>query len=133
MTANNTAAPSLNTPPVPLAASGAVKGAVAYSTADGYWLPTPNAAGFATASGLPIIKGFLKIDLQTAYGNPCGLWKDVTLEVLSFGYAGRTFHAPLLEAVEGIAFSLVGSSCADDVHCSPPASVRSARERHPVT
>jgi hypothetical protein len=91
MTANN--ALGYNTPPVPLAASGAVKGATAYSTADGYWLPTPNAAGFATASGLPIIKGFLKIDLQTAYGNPCGLWKDVTLEVLSFGYAGRNLYA----------------------------------------
>jgi Tfp pilus assembly protein PilX len=91
MNANN--ALGYNTPPVPLAASGAAKGATAYSPANGYWLPTPNAAPYATASGLPIIKGFLKIDLQTAYGNPCGVWKDVTLEVLSFGYAGRNLYA----------------------------------------
>ncbi len=86
MTTNNTA--GYSTVPVPLAASGAVKGASAYNPADGYWLPTPNAAQFTTASGLPVIKGFIKIEVQTAYGNPCGTWKDVTLEVLSYGYAG---------------------------------------------
>ena len=73
MNTNNTA--GLNTPPVPLAASGAVLGATAYAPANGYWLPTPNGAGFATASGLPIIKGFIKIEVQTAYGNPCGTWQ----------------------------------------------------------
>jgi Tfp pilus assembly protein PilX len=129
-----------NTPPVPLAASGAVKGATAYSTANGYWLPTPNAAAFATASGLPIIKGFLKIDLQTAYGNPCGLWKDVTLEVLSFGYAGRNLYSqnpagglstpaqygtsePLLSLPAG---PIAPSACAD-VH--PNAIIRLERVR----
>ena len=81
-----------NTPPVPLAASGAAVGATAYNPANGYWLPTPSGAGFATASGAPIIKGFIKIEVQTAYGNPCGTWKDVTLEVLSYGYAGRNIN-----------------------------------------
>lgn len=90
MNANNAA--GYSTIPVPLAASGAVKGATAYNKADGYWLPTPSGLGFATASGLPIIKGFLKIDLQTAYGNPCGTWKDVTLEVLGYGYAGGNLY-----------------------------------------
>jgi Tfp pilus assembly protein PilX len=90
MTTNNTA--GYSTVPVPLAASGAVKGATAYAPADGYWLQTPNAVGYATASGLPIIKGFIKIEVQTAYGSPCGTWKDVTLEVLSYGYAGGNIN-----------------------------------------
>ncbi len=82
-----------STLPVPLAASGAVKGATAYSTADGYWLPTPNGNApngtpYATGFGLPTIKGFIKIEVQRPYGNPCGSWRDVTLEVLSYGYAG---------------------------------------------
>jgi len=90
MNTNNTA--GYNTPPVPLAASGAALGATAYSTANGYWLTSPSGAGYATASGLPIIKGYIKIEVQTAYGNPCGSWKDVTLEVLSYGYAGRNIN-----------------------------------------
>ncbi|MGC1619410.1 MAG: hypothetical protein WA765_13050 [Candidatus Acidiferrum sp.] len=97
MTANN--ALGYNTPPVPLAASGAALGATAYSpggtsslTGNGYWLTTPGGAGFATASGLPIIQGYIKIDLQTSYGNPCGTWQDVTLEVLGYGYAGRDIN-----------------------------------------
>src|ERR1700730_14585426 len=83
-----------NPPPVPLAASGAAKGAgiTAYNPTDGYWLPTPNVAQYAAASGLPIIKGFIKIEVQTAYGNPCGTWKDVTLEVLSYGYVGKNIN-----------------------------------------
>ncbi len=130
-----------NTPPVPLAASGAVTGATAYNTADGYWLPTPNAAGFATASGLPIIKGFIKIEVQTAYGNPCGTWKDVTQEVLSYGYAGRNINpwSGLTAAQYGTAEPLLGlptsqlgspytgaNACAD-VH--PNAIIRLERVR----
>jgi Tfp pilus assembly protein PilX len=95
MTANNTA--GYDTPPVPLATSGAVIGATAYNPTDGYWLPTPvgnapNGTPYATGFGLPIIKGFIKIEVQTAYGNPCGTWKDVTLEVLSYGYAGKNLY-----------------------------------------
>lgn len=53
----------------------------------------------------------------------------VRTALLGFGYAGRTFHAPLLEAVEGIAFSLVGSSRPDDVHARyPNVLVSSAQE-----
>ena len=53
----------------------------------------------------------------------------VRTALLGFGYAGRTFHAPLLEAVEGIAFSLVGSSRPDDVHAHyPHVRVSSAQE-----
>lgn len=94
MTTNNTA--GRNTPPVPLAASGAVKGATAYSpsgtTGNGYWLPTPNVAAYTTGSGLPIIQGYILIEVQTSYGNPCGTWQDVTQEVLSYGYAGRNIN-----------------------------------------
>ncbi len=98
MNANNTA--GYQTLPVPLAASGAVLGATTgYSpggttslTGNGYWLPTPSGTGFATDSGLPVVKGYIKIEIQTAYGNPCGTWKDVTLEVLGYGYAGRNIN-----------------------------------------
>jgi hypothetical protein len=134
MNTNNIA--GFNTPPVPLAASGAVKGAPAYSPTDGYWLQTPNAAGYATASGLPIIKGYIKIEVQTAYGNPCGTWKDVTLEVLGYGYAGRNMYpqAGLTAAQYGTAEPLLSlpaaqlapSTC-QDVH--PNAIIRLERVR----
>ncbi|HYL63934.1 MAG TPA: hypothetical protein VE077_15050 [Candidatus Methylomirabilis sp.] len=135
MNTNNTA--GYNTPPVPLAASGAVKGATTYNNADGYWLPTPNAAQFATASGLPIIKGFLKIEVQTSYGNPCGTWKDVTLEVLSYGYAGRNMN-PLSglalgtgygtgEPLQGLPTAQLPASTCQDVH--PNAIIRLERVR----
>ncbi|HEY2547507.1 MAG TPA: hypothetical protein VGI46_15665 [Candidatus Acidoferrum sp.] len=141
MNTNNTA--GYNTPPVPLAASGAAQGAgvTAYNPADGYWLPTPNVGQYSAASGLPIIKGFLKIEVQTAYGNPCGTWKDVTLEVLSYGYAGRNMNplgsaaSPLTAGTQyGIAEPLLAlpvlqvapSSCAD-VH--PNAIIRLERVR----
>jgi Tfp pilus assembly protein PilX len=88
MNTNNTA--GYSTIPVPLAASGAALNAAGYNSADGYWLP-----GKTTASpnaGTPIIKGYIKIEIQmgTSYSStPCGNWKDVTLEVLAYGYAGR--------------------------------------------
>ena len=76
-----------NVVPLPLAASG---GGGAYSSADSYWLP----------GGYPIIKGFIKIEEQTAYGTPCGTWKDVTLEILSYGYAGRNID-PVPQSLDG--------------------------------
>jgi Tfp pilus assembly protein PilX len=139
MNTNNTA--GLNTPPVPLAASGAVKGATVYNTADGYWLPTPNVAQYSTGSGLPIVKGFIKIEVQTAYGNPCGTWKDVTLEVLSYGYAGRDINPwsglslgtgygtnePLLGLPGAQVGPPTGASACQDVH--PNAIIRLERVR----
>ena len=128
MNTNNTA--GLNTPPVPLAASGAVLGATAYAPANGYWLPTPNAAGFATASGLPIIKGFIKIEVQTAYGNPCGTWQDVTLEVLAFGYAGRNINpwSGLTAAQYGTSEPLLGLPGAQ---LGPPTGANACQDVHP--
>ena len=73
---------SAGLPVLPLAASGAAAGAAAYNSMDGYWLP----------SGYPVIKGFIKIEAQTAYGSPCGTWKDVTMEILSLGYVGRNIN-----------------------------------------
>jgi len=151
MNTRNTASPSLNTPPVPLAASGAVwKTATAYSTADGYWLPTPNGntpngTPYATGFGLPVIKGFIKIELQTTYGTPaniCGTGKDVTLEVLSYGYAGRNINPQGGGLVSGTGFSTsepilalpvsqvpapVGGTACQDVH--PNAIIRLERVR----
>ncbi|HWZ98451.1 MAG TPA: hypothetical protein VN025_11890 [Candidatus Dormibacteraeota bacterium] len=96
-------AAGLNTPPVPLAASGAVQGRTAYTINDhnGYWVENPTAGtanpftgvgNFSANSGFPLIRGFLKIEVQTAYGSPCGTWKDVTVEVLAYGYAGRNIN-----------------------------------------
>jgi hypothetical protein len=86
---NNNNAAGLNTIPVPLAASGAIAGHTAYNptsiaTGDpqGYWIPNGN----------PIIKGFIKIEVQKGYGSPCNGWKDVTIEVLSLGYAGKNIN-----------------------------------------
>jgi hypothetical protein len=76
-----------NIRPLPLAASGAT--AASWGT-DGYWLPNGN----------PIIKGFLKIEEQLSYANPCGTWKDVTLEVLSYGYVGRNID-PIPQSLDG--------------------------------
>jgi hypothetical protein len=82
------------TTPLPLAASGAAGGALPtgnYTSADGYWQVT----------NTPIITGFIKIDVQTAYGSPCGTYKDVTQEVLSFGYAGRNIN-PVPQSLDGV-------------------------------
>jgi len=150
MTTNNTA--GYSTLPVPMAASGAVKGASPFSyspggttnlSGNGYWLPTPSGTGFATDSGLPIIQGYIKIEVQTAYGNPCGTWKDVTLEVLSYGYAGRNIFPQgtgLSSAKYGTTEPLLplpttqvaspysaGFACSTDVH--PNAIIRLERVR----
>jgi Tfp pilus assembly protein PilX len=148
MNTNNTA--GYSTIPVPLAASGAVLGATTgYSpggtaalNGNGYWLPTPSGTGFTTASGLPIIKGYIKIEVQTAYGNPCGTWRDVTLEVLGYGYAGRNIfpQGSLTSAQYGTSEPLLplpttqvaspyssGFACGTDVH--PNAIIRLERVR----
>jgi hypothetical protein len=75
---------------LPLAQSGAAPGAAAYNATDGYWLP----------NGYPIIKSYIKIEEQTAYGSPCGTWKDVTTEVLSYGYVGRNID-PVPQSLDG--------------------------------
>jgi Tfp pilus assembly protein PilX len=103
MTNNNIA--GYSTSPVPLAASGAVQGRLTYTIGDhnGYWQMNPPAGtqnpsldagqNYGADSGLPTIKGFLKIEVQQSpYGTPCGTWKDVTLEVLGYGYAGRNIN-----------------------------------------
>jgi Tfp pilus assembly protein PilX len=73
--------------PLPLAASGAANpatpaGGAVWNSVDGYFQP----------KNYPVITGFIKIEEQVAYGDPCGTWKDVTLEVLSYGYVGRNIN-----------------------------------------
>jgi hypothetical protein len=79
---------------VPLATSGAatagyapsvrstqtapVSGLTLPPTGDGYWQP----------NGLPIITGYIKIEIQTPPYNACN-FVDKTAEVLGFGYAGK--------------------------------------------
>jgi len=101
--------------PLPLAASGAAPAATAYvegyvptlqssispanppliapagvAGGDGYWQP----------NGTPIITGYIKIDAQTAYGSPCGTYRDVTQEILSLGYAGKNIN-PVSQSFDG--------------------------------
>jgi hypothetical protein len=83
--------------PLPLAASGATAGAAAYNPADGYMLRTDVGPPVVP---YPIVKGFLKIEEQISYGSPCGTWKDVTVEVLSYGYVGRNIN-PVPQSLNG--------------------------------
>ncbi len=84
---------------LPLATSGsgsAVGGA--YNANDGYWQP-----GQPPASTFPIITGYIKIEEQTSYGTSagCGTWKDVTAEILSYGYVGRNID-PVPQSFNGL-------------------------------
>jgi type IV pilus assembly PilX-like protein len=100
--------------PLPLAASGAAPAAGAY--VQGY-VPTlqpsnnptgakiattgvPGGDGYWQPNGTPIITGYIKIDAQTAYGSPCGTYKDVTQEILSLGYAGKNIN-PVPQSLDG--------------------------------
>jgi predicted dehydrogenase len=41
--------------------------------------------------------------------------------IIGYGYVGRTFHAPLIRAVPGVALTVIGSSRApDEVHATSP-------------
>ncbi len=73
---------------VPLATSGATTPA-AYTPSS----PTvPAGDGYWTTPGSPILPGFLKIEIQTSQGSPCGNWQDVTLAVLALGYVGKNIN-----------------------------------------
>jgi hypothetical protein len=113
----NMAAAVPATIPLPLAASGAAGTAVGgnytqgsalsiagnYITGgDGYWQVGPTqVVGTSPTYGTPIITGFIKIDAQTSYGSPCGTWKDVTLEILGLGYAGKNIN-PVPQSFDGV-------------------------------
>jgi hypothetical protein len=117
----NAAMIAAGTPRLPLAASGAATGAYV----EGYVpaLPPPPAApnplspaigtigadGYWQPNGTPIITGYIKIDAQTAYGSPCGTWKDVTQEILSLGYAGKNIN-PVPQSLDGTNLNPMWSS-----------------------
>jgi hypothetical protein len=112
--------------PLPLAASGAAGTAVGgnytqgsafvsptnpalnnITGGDGYWQQGPTQLPAAPSTfpyGTPIVTGFIKIDAQTSYGSPCGTWKDVTLEILGLGYAGRNIN-PVPQSFDGNALN----------------------------
>jgi len=106
----NMAAATPPTIPLPLAASGAAASVVGgnytqgINGGDGYWEVGPTQAATFPTYGYPIITGFIKIDAQTAYGNPCGTYKDVTLEVLGLGYAGKNIN-PTPQSYDGNSLS----------------------------
>lgn len=79
--------------PLPISVSGAT-GGNAYSATDGYWLP----------NGYPTVAGYIKIEEQLSYGVPCGTWKDVTAEILGYGYVGRNID-PVPQSLNGSAMN----------------------------
>jgi hypothetical protein len=111
--------PAWYTAGIPLATSGAAS-AVNYTAADGYWIKKDK----------PIITGYIKIEIQTNYGNPCGTWKDVTKEILNLGIAGRNLYpltapaSPTLPALPG--GQVAASACG---YPSPNAVIRLERVR----
>lgn len=87
------------TTPLPLAASGAALGA--YAPGNGIAsASSPGGDGYWQANGTKILTGYIKIDAQTAYGSPCGTYKDVTQEILSLGYAGKNIN-PVPQSLDG--------------------------------
>jgi type IV pilus assembly PilX-like protein len=107
-TALKTAMIAAGTIPLPLAASGAAGNTATgnytqgISGGDGYWQvgPTGNPVVPPTY-GTPIITGFIKIDAGgPTYGNPCNPGRDVTQEILKFGYAGRNIN-PVPQSFDG--------------------------------
>jgi len=113
--------PGWYTAGIPLPISNA--GGPNYNPADGYWI----------ANGKPIITGFLKIEIQTAYGVPCGTWKDVTREILNLGLTGRNLNPqgayiapPAAPALPPFNTGRDPSACPDP---SPNAVIRLARLR----
>lgn len=123
---------------LPIAASGATDpsattsaGAYTQYPGDGYWTP----------KNAPLITGYIKVELQTAYAvppAPCGTWKDVTADVLGLGIAGRnlnpnggyaTYNSTALPALPGV--QIPPSACSDP---SPNAIIRLERLRdNPTT
>lgn len=86
---------------LPLAGSGAYS-TTAYNPADGYWLP-PSTGAYPNANSFPIVKGFIKIELQNApYPAACSATNqtDVTIEVLALGYVGRNLN-PVPQSYNG--------------------------------
>src|SRR5271155_435963 len=44
----------------------------------------------------------------------------IRVALIGYGYAGRTFHAPLIAATEGLELAVVGSADAPKVHAGLP-------------
>jgi hypothetical protein len=98
------------TPFIQLGTSGSATAAYSSAQPDGYWLP-PTYYGAASAANywtsgaygtygnpgyFPIIKGYIKIEAQLApyptTGCTASDQKDVTIEVLAWGYVGRNIN-----------------------------------------
>jgi hypothetical protein len=116
---------------LPLAASGAATNAVAYNSNDGYWQPGLITIPVASAKpATPIITGYIKIDAGgPTYGSPCNPGRDVTLEILSLGYAGRNLNPVALAppTLPGLPGAQVAPSTCLDPH--PNAVIRLERVR----
>jgi hypothetical protein len=91
-------------PLIPLPASASTGGGV-YNSIDGYWMPasTGNPPNSSNSNFFPIVKGFIKIEIQNApYPVACSSANqtDVTVEVLALGYIGRNIN-PVPQSLDG--------------------------------
>ena len=55
--------------------------------------------------------------------------RTIRVGLIGYGYAGRTLHAPLIQAVPGLVLSVVGSSRPDVVHIDLPGVIVCAAEQ----
>lgn len=76
-------------PPVPLG-DLAVTPVAGYTASPFAVSPGPSSTGVRTPAGTPLHGGFLKIEMQ----DTGGLWRDVTIEILNLGIAGRQWPNP---------------------------------------
>lgn len=49
--------------------------------------------------------------------------REIRVGLIGYGYAGRTFHAPLIDAVDGLRLTVVGSSRREQVQAAYPGAV----------
>src|ERR1700678_4147410 len=55
--------------------------------------------------------------------------KNIRVGLIGYGYAGRVFHAPLIQSVPGLRLAVVGSSKRDAVHAEfPEVTVYAAQD-----
>jgi len=123
---------------VPIAASGANNGNPLITTYNAYKSSAPR-DGYWQPAGNPLVTGYIKIEIETSYAvppAPCGVWKDVTAQVLGFGIAGKnlnpsngysTYGATYLPPLPGVQLS--GEAAIPCAEPSPNAIIRLERVR----
>ena len=125
--ATSGAAAGVYSPTVRSTQTAPVSGLTLPPTGDGYWQP----------NGLPIITGYIKIEIQTPPYNACN-FVDKTREVLGFGYAGKNANplvagtgAPVVPAAPTWPFAAHGIGRFHDHRYRGCLPGRTSQSNHP--